>query len=158
MNSMNLRLFVFGVFVMAFLLSSVGVLSYLSEMWNLLPNGARVFYTLIILVNFCSALLAYWVYVDDERLLELETRHSEEISSIKQKLDSFSRSISESEDKKHKISSSEAERIEALERVLRTMTQGDTSEIIKGSQKERIEKFQKLRTEESQEQKRKGEE
>jgi hypothetical protein len=56
------------VYVIAFILSIVGVSLNPENAWQLLSSGDKVLLGFNVLVGFCGVLLAYFVYIDGEEL------------------------------------------------------------------------------------------
>ena len=61
------------VYVIAFIISIIGVLSIPQDVWRLLSFGQTLLLWFSVLVGFCGVLLAYFVYVDGENLESLQS-------------------------------------------------------------------------------------
>lgn len=68
---MALRDFVVVIYVIAFIVSIISILSIPQDLWRFLSLGQTLAFGFSLLVGFCGVLLAYYVSVDGENIRRL---------------------------------------------------------------------------------------
>lgn len=90
---MNLREFVVWIYIGALSLSICGILAIPWQTWSYIGTWQILLFVFYILVGFCGILIAYWVSVDYERIIELEIAHDKRLEKLREEIKKLKKTI-----------------------------------------------------------------